>query len=126
MSNKPTDRGELYVIAAPSGAGKSSQIQRLLEQFPNLAFSVSATTRSPRKGENDGEHYHFIDRETFRERIGQGRFLEHAEVFGHYYGTDRAHVEQFCSKLTCRVRRRYVFLIPKPVRSLSCRRPCRC
>ena len=95
MSNKPTDRGELYVIAAPSGAGKSSQIQRLLEQFPNLAFSVSATTRAPRTGENDGEHYHFVDRETFRDRIGQGRFLEHAEVFGHYYGTDRAHVEQY-------------------------------
>ncbi|MEM7054181.1 MAG: guanylate kinase [Pseudomonadota bacterium] len=87
--------GELYVIAAPSGAGKSSQIRRLLEHFPNLAFSVSATTRQPRQGENNGEHYHFIDRDAFRERIGQGRFLEHAEVFGHYYGTDRAHVEQF-------------------------------
>ena len=95
MSNST---GELFVIAAPSGAGKSSQIRRLLEQFPNLAFSVSATTRPPRTGENDGEHYHFIDRATFRERIGQGRFLEHAEVFGHYYGTDRAHVEQFWSQ----------------------------
>ena len=93
MSNNATGCGELFVIAAPSGAGKSSQIRRLLQQFPNLVFSVSATTRSPREGERDGEHYHFIDRETFRQRIGQGRFLEHAEVFGHYYGTDRAYVE---------------------------------
>ena len=93
MSNNCPRHGELYVIAAPSGAGKSSQIRRLLQQFPNLAFSVSATTRPPREGEQHGKHYHFVDRETFRQRIGQGRFLEHAEVFGHYYGTDRVYVE---------------------------------
>ena len=73
MSSNSKRHGELYVIAAPSGAGKSSQIRRLLQQFPNLVFSVSATTRSPREGERDGEH---------------------AEVFGHYYGTDRAYVEE--------------------------------
>ncbi|MEM1081606.1 MAG: guanylate kinase, partial [Pseudomonadota bacterium] len=94
-SNRTASGGELFVIAAPSGAGKSSQILRLLDQFPNLAFSVSATTRAARTGEQDGEHYHFIDPDTFRSRIGQGRFLEYAEVFGHYYGTDRAHVEAF-------------------------------
>ena len=93
MSNDCPRHGELYVIAAPSGAGKSSQIRRLLQQFPNLAFSVSATTRPPREGEQHGKHYHFVDRETFRQRIGQGRFMEHAEVFGHYYGTDRVYVE---------------------------------
>jgi len=94
MSNKPASAGELFVIAAPSGAGKSSQIRRLLERCPNLAFSVSATTRPARQGEHDGQHYHFIDTSSFQARIQQGRFLEYAEVFGHYYGTDRAHVEQ--------------------------------
>ena len=88
----PTN-GELYVIAAPSGAGKTSLINSLLETFPHLAFSVSDTTRAPRAGEIDGEHYHFIDPETFRARIGEGRYLEHAEVFGHQYGTDRKRVE---------------------------------
>ncbi|MDX1626914.1 MAG: guanylate kinase [Wenzhouxiangellaceae bacterium] len=91
MSN---DRvGELYVVAAPSGAGKTSLIRRMLEAFPDLAFSVSATTRPPRRGEADGEHYHFLERGEFQDRVEQGRFLEHAEVFGHFYGTDRRHVE---------------------------------
>lgn len=85
--------GELYVIAAPSGAGKTSLIRSLLEEFPHLAFSVSDTTRTPRTGEVDGEAYHFIDPDTFRRRIGEGRFLEHAQVFGNYYGTDRERVE---------------------------------
>jgi guanylate kinase len=91
MSSKAT--GELYVIAAPSGAGKTSLIRSLLDQFANLAFSVSDTTRAPRGGEVDGEAYHFIDVDTFRRRIGEGRFLEHAQVFGNYYGTDRERVE---------------------------------
>lgn len=86
--------GELYVIAAPSGAGKTSLIRSLLAEFSGLAFSVSDTTRSPRRGEVDGEAYHFIDVDTFRQRIGEGRFLEHAQVFGNYYGTDRERVEK--------------------------------
>lgn len=85
--------GELYVIAAPSGAGKTSLINSLLEAFPNLAFSVSDTTRPARRGEADGEHYHFIDPETFRARREAGRYLEHAQVFGNFYGTDRVQVE---------------------------------
>jgi len=85
--------GELYVIAAPSGAGKTSLINSALAAFPSLAFSVSDTTRPMRRGEVDGEHYHFIDRATFDRRVEQGRYLEHAEVFGNGYGTDRAHVE---------------------------------
>lgn len=85
--------GELYVISAPSGAGKTSLINSLLETFPDLAFSVSATTRAPRHGEVDGVHYHFIDRAEFQCRIDRGRFLESAEVFGNSYGTDRAHVQ---------------------------------
>ncbi|MGK7296253.1 MAG: guanylate kinase [Candidatus Wenzhouxiangella sp. M2_3B_020] len=85
--------GELYVIAAPSGAGKTSLINSALSAFPSLAFSVSDTTRPIRRGEVDGEHYHFIDLETFRARVADGRYLEHAEVFGNGYGTDRAQVE---------------------------------
>jgi guanylate kinase len=85
--------GELYVIAAPSGAGKTSLINSALAAFTGLAFSVSDTTRPIRRGEVDGEHYHFIDAETFRQRVAQGRYLEHAEVFGNGYGTDRAQVQ---------------------------------
>ena len=92
-SREDSVQGELYVIAAPSGAGKTSLINSALSAFPSLAFSVSDTTRSIRRGEIDGEHYHFIDRATFDQRVEQGRYLEHAEVFGNGYGTDRAHVE---------------------------------
>ena len=87
------NQGELYVIAAPSGAGKTSLINSALAEFSSLAFSISDTTRPMRRGEVDGEHYHFIDRPTFDERVQSGRYLEHADVFGNGYGTDRAHVE---------------------------------
>ena len=92
MSSRPLP-GELYVIAAPSGAGKTSLINSALAAFPQLAFSVSDTTRPIRRGEVDGEHYHFVSPETFRERVAEDRYLEHAEVFGNGYGTDRAQVE---------------------------------
>ena len=85
--------GELYVIAAPSGAGKTSLINSALAEFSSLAFSISDTTRPIRRGEVDGEHYHFIERSTFDDRVETGRYLEHADVFGNGYGTDRAHVE---------------------------------
>lgn len=91
--NQGEVQGELYVIAAPSGAGKTSLINSALVEFSSLAFSVSDTTRPVRRGEVDGEHYHFIDRPTFDQRVAQGRYLEHAEVFGNGYGTDRVHVE---------------------------------
>lgn len=93
MQAERPDNHELYVIAAPSGAGKTSLINSALRTFPDLAFSVSDTTRPIRRGEVDGEHYHFISPETFRERVAEGRYLEHAEVFGNGYGTDRAQVE---------------------------------
>ncbi len=87
-----SSKGELYVIAAPSGTGKTSLIRALLDRVDHLALSVSDTTRPPRAGEVDGEHYHFIDVETFRRGIEAGRYLEHAEVFGNYYGTAREQV----------------------------------
>ena len=92
-SEKQDIMGELYVIAAPSGAGKTSLINSALSAFPSLAFSVSDTTRPVRRGEVDGEHYHFIDRSAFDERVEKGRYLEHANVFDNGYGTDRAQVE---------------------------------
>jgi len=81
------ERGLLLVIGGPSGVGKSTLIRTLLDQVPEVVFSVSATTRAPRAGEVHGEHYHFLDRAEFERRIGEGAFLEHAEVYGHLYGT---------------------------------------
>ena len=86
-------KGNLFVISAPSGAGKSTILKKLLVMVPNLAFSVSHTTRSPRNGERNGLDYHFVDRETFEGmRAGQA-FLEWAEVHGNLYGTSRAAIE---------------------------------
>lgn len=87
------NRGELYVIAAPSGTGKTSLIRALLQRLDRLALSVSDTTRPPRAGEIDGQQYHFLDRDSFRRGIEQNRYLEYAEVFGNLYGTSRDHVQ---------------------------------
>jgi guanylate kinase len=84
----------LYVVSAPSGGGKTSLVNALLRRDPRVALSVSHTTRAPRPGERDGVHYHFIDPDTFDRLAGQGAFLEHAEVFGHRYGTGREQVER--------------------------------
>ncbi|MEJ8569442.1 guanylate kinase [Elongatibacter sediminis] len=89
MERSPT----LYVVAAPSGGGKTSLIAALLDRDPNLSLSVSFTTRPPRPGEVDGRHYRFIDKEQFMARVRDDAFLEYAEVYGHYYGTGRAAVE---------------------------------
>jgi guanylate kinase len=87
-------RGRLFVIAAPSGAGKTSLVRALLEQEPGLHLSVSHTTRSQRPTEADGREYHFVSVAAFRELIRRGQFLEHAQVFDNLYGTSRAFVEQ--------------------------------
>jgi len=86
--------GQLYVISAPSGAGKTSLVKRLTETDPLIKVSVSTTTRPPRPGEVDGVNYHFTDVETFKQKVAQGDFLEWAEVFGNYYGTQRSQVEK--------------------------------
>jgi guanylate kinase len=86
-------RGVCLVIAAPSGAGKSSVSRALLAAEPELSLSVSATTRAPRLGEEDGVHYHFRDAAGFQAMVDAGEMLEHAEVFGGRYGTPRAPVE---------------------------------
>lgn len=97
--------GNLFILSAPSGAGKSSLIKALLEKHrlspmdpPNdLQVSVSHTTRSPRPGEIDGEHYHFVSRTEFEALIADGAFFEYAEVFGNYYGTSRLTIENTLS-----------------------------
>lgn len=87
-------RGCLFVISAPSGSGKTTLVAKLLAAFPNLRFSVSYTTRSPRGAEREGVDYHFVTRERFREKIEAGELLEWAEVHGNLYGTSRAETER--------------------------------
>lgn len=82
-----SSRGTLYTVSAPSGAGKTSLVQALIDTTDNVRVSVSHTTRAMRPGEEDGVNYHFSERETFVEMINNNAFLEHAEVFGNLYGT---------------------------------------
>jgi guanylate kinase len=87
------DRGHLFVVAAPSGAGKTSLLRALLERRPGLEFSVSCTTREPRPHERQGHDYHFVSREEFQRLVDSDGFIEHALVFGNRYGTPRRQVE---------------------------------
>ncbi len=88
-----TRAGQLYIVSAPSGAGKSSLLNALRERVSNLVISVSHTTRQPRPGEQDGVHYHFTPVEVFRQQVADGNFLEYAQVFDNYYGTSRLSVD---------------------------------
>ncbi|XOV86153.1 MAG: guanylate kinase [Pseudomonadota bacterium] len=86
--------GHLFVVAAPSGAGKTSLVKALIEQVPRAAVAVSHTTRSPRPGEVEGVNYYFVDRPAFEQMQREGAFLESANVFGNLYGTSLAEVER--------------------------------
>lgn len=86
-------RGKLFVIAAPSGAGKTSLVRALIQRQPRLRFSISYTTRAQRPAERDGHDYFFVDKPAFQRMIDAGEFLEHAQVFDNFYGTSRAQVE---------------------------------
>lgn len=77
----------MIVVSAPSGAGKSTLCNRLVDEFPRVVYSVSCTTRAPRGKEKDGEHYYFLSKKEFKERIKNGEFLEYAKVHGNFYGT---------------------------------------
>jgi len=81
--------GALYIVSAPSGAGKTSLVKALLKSDPAIRLSVSYTTRAPRPGETDGRDYHFISRERFEAMLAEDEFLEHAEVYGNFYGTSK-------------------------------------
>ncbi len=83
----PPVSGALFIVSAPSGAGKTSLVKALAESMPEVKVSVSHTTRSPRPGEIDGVNYHFVSCSDFLDMVNRGEFLEHAEVFGNYYGT---------------------------------------
>lgn len=95
MSNATSlPASSLFIVTAPSGAGKTSLVKALLAKTPGLEVSVSYTTRKPRPGEQNGVHYHFIDESTFKRMITQGVFLEYAKVFDNYYGTSRDKVTE--------------------------------
>jgi len=87
-------KGLLFVVTAPSGAGKSSLIAKLLADESGLTLSVSYTTRPPRPGEHHGREYHFVDRPTFETMLERGEFLESAEVHGHHYGTSQKVIDE--------------------------------
>lgn len=89
-----TPRGKLFVIAAPSGAGKTSLVHALMKRMPSLRFSISYTTRAKRENERDGQDYFFVDKPHFERMIAEGEFLEYANVYGNFYGTSRRQVEQ--------------------------------
>ena len=90
----PTRRGLLIILSSPSGAGKSTLARRLRDWDVDISFSVSATTRAPRPGEQDGREYHFVDEVAFKAQVTNDGMLEHAHVFGNFYGSPRAPVQE--------------------------------
>ena len=91
MTTNPS-KGVLYIVSAPSGAGKTSLVKALLKSDPAIRLSVSYTTRAPRPGEANGRDYHFVDRPRFEVMLAEGEFLEHAEVYGNFYGTSKGSI----------------------------------
>ncbi|STZ76029.1 guanylate kinase [Bergeriella denitrificans] len=91
-------KGNIFIISAASGTGKTTLVSRLLHNHADLRVSVSHTTRAPREGEQNGVHYHFVSKEAFETLIGQNAFLEHADVFGNYYGTSFQGVESLINQ----------------------------
>jgi guanylate kinase len=94
MSSERSGRGRLFIVSAPSGTGKTTLVERLVRDVPELVLSRSFTSRAPRAGEADGVDYNFISREQFDGMIAAGDFLEFAEVFGNYYGTSASETER--------------------------------
>ena len=94
MNNK----GTLFVITGPSGAGKGTVLKQVMQSLDQLYFSVSATTRAPREGEVDGVHYHFLTKERFEDMIARGEFLEYDAHMGNFYGTPRKQLEEKLEK----------------------------
>ncbi|MGN6329243.1 MAG: guanylate kinase [Rhodanobacter sp.] len=92
------EAGTLFVVAAPSGAGKSSLVNALLEREPTISLSISHTTRPPRVGELYGRHYYFVERDAFEKQVAAGVFLEHAEVHGNLYGTSGTTVQELLAQ----------------------------
>ena len=93
MTPNPS-KGVLYIVSAPSGAGKTSLVKALLKTDPAIRLSVSYTTRAPRPGETEGRDYHFVDRHSFELMLAENEFLEHAEVYGNFYGTSKGSISR--------------------------------
>lgn len=91
-------RGFVVILSAPSGTGKSTLCRRLLQRSDKLRYSISCTTRAPRPGEKDGQHYFFLSKEQFDEKIREGEFIEWAKVHDEYYGTPRSFIEETVSR----------------------------
>ena len=91
---KKVGKGRLFVVSAPSGAGKTTVVMGAMKKIPSMKLSVSWTTRKPRKGEKDGRDYKFVSRKQFRNLIGKDGLLEWAKVFGEYYGSPRSNIEK--------------------------------
>ena len=98
QSFKPRNEGSLFLVSAPSGAGKSSLVNALLAKIPGIALSISTTTRAPRPGEVNGREYHFTTVEEFLAARERGEFLESAEVHGNFYGTSKKWIEDTMAK----------------------------
>lgn len=96
MTEKTPKKGLLLVISGPSGSGKGTVLSQFFKNKTNVFYSVSATTRKPRPGEENGKQYYFLSREEFEEKIKNGGMLEHAQYCGNYYGTPKAAVEEKC------------------------------
>ena len=94
MTGMTATKGTLYIVSAPSGAGKTSLVDALVTTLPGVVVSVSHTTRKRREGEVDGTNYHFVDPQRFQQMVDDDEFLEHASVFGNRYGTSRQSVQQ--------------------------------
>ena len=133
MSNSPR-KGIVFVVSAPAGTGKTTLVNRLLEEFPHILESVSFTTREPRPGEINGKHYHFVTQQEFDKRISQGDLLEYVTLYGHSYGTSRSQVEalrkagkhailvidtQGALKLKETISAVYIFVIPPSMSELK-------
>lgn len=90
--------GQIFIVAAPSGGGKTSLVSALVDALSDIQVSISHTTRDKRQGERDGDHYHFIDESKFLNMVKQHDFVEHAEVFGHWYGTSKRAIQSNLSQ----------------------------
>lgn len=100
MNKKSSDSaktGRLFIVSAPSGAGKTTLCNAVLKKFPDLCYSISHTTRAPRPGESDGVDYFFISKDEFKKRIKQDIWAEWAKVYGHYYGTSARFIDRHLS-----------------------------
>jgi len=133
----PAERGLLFILSAPSGAGKSTLCRAVREHFPDLLYSISYTTRSPRKGEQNGVDYHFISKAAFESGIARDQWAEWAEVHGNYYGTSAELIDRGLAdgrdilldidvQGTCRLLKRYpeaitIFIMPPSLESLRSR-----